>query len=84
MISDSQKSHKLTNIFKVKNSYFQPNSVKNGNFNFSVPLHLILSCVTLASHAVFFRGLLLPPPHTSPLKTTAWEASVTCKPMYHQ
>ena len=38
--------------------------------------------VWLASHAVVFRGLVLPPPHgwgggnTSPLKTTAWEARV--------
>ena len=30
----------------------------------------------LASHAVVFRGLVLPPPYTSPLKTTAWEANL--------
>ena len=41
------------------------------------------SMLIVASHAVVFRGLVLPPPHkrrlwgggnTSPLKTTAWEA----------
>jgi len=28
----------------------------------------------IASHAVVFRGLVLPSPHTTPLKMTAWEA----------
>ena len=51
----------------------------------SIPLRNLQSSPPASSHAVVFRGFVLPPPHkrrlwgggnTSPLKTTAWEASL--------
>ena len=50
------------------------------DFFLSFRLRLVSITLKVASHAVVFRGLVLPPPYkqgrgyTSPLKTTAWEA----------
>ena len=37
------------------------------------------NCV-VASQVVVSGGLVLPPPHTSPLKTTVWEANCVVIP----
>ena len=59
---------------------FDRSLLKTDLFVYPIRPHVLVfaneNTMKIASHAVVFRALVSSPPHTSHLKTTAWEATV--------
>ena len=76
----TDKHGHIINFGKACDSAFPPAKKYTFHFAHIAPEVLKGSHCSIASHAVVFRGLVLPPRlwgggNTSPLKTTAWEAN---------